>query len=147
MAYYSTKTYGYNNELQGCLRHLNSTLHDQFLHGYSLTFSVDFTCDKLDANGVVIDFNTLKTFNKWLENNFAYKVILLESDPQLKTFKLLEGRGLAQIKTVPIVSVEHFAYMAYKEISKTTINVTGDRCSVISVTCNEHNGESKTYKP
>ncbi|MDR1923685.1 MAG: 6-carboxytetrahydropterin synthase [Planctomycetaceae bacterium] len=60
-------------------------------HGHNANVKITLQNNKLDQNGMLIDFNKIKqTIGRWLNENFDHKMILCKNDPLVK---LLEQIG------------------------------------------------------
>lgn len=123
--FYSTKTYGTDRGLSCCFRQWRSThSHCSTLHGYSIGIKLTFECDTLDERNWVMDFGGLKDFKKWAENMFDHTMLVAEDDPHLPAFVELnnisggyDDNGVVDLRIVPAVGCEQFAFMAYNEMN------------------------------
>lgn len=99
--------------------------HCKFLHGYGVSFKVQFD-GELDEKNWVFDFGGMKRavntiqgmapqhFFSWL---LDHTVIVADDDPKLFEFKNLDELGIIQLRVVPAVGCERFADYLIDEIN------------------------------
>ena len=63
--------------------------HCRFVHGYSRSFTFWFTAKKLDLNGFVVDFSSLKTLENRLKEQFDHTFLINKDDPLLNYWEKL----------------------------------------------------------
>ena len=147
MAYYSTKHYGHNIGLSAVFRQPNADhSHCHLLHGYSLAFTFKFGCDELDNKNWAVDFGGLKPLKAWLEDSFDHKVVVDSTDPEMRTMRDLERKGLAEIRVFDGVGAEKFAEHAWRFADNLIREATNDRCYCVSAECAEHGANSAIYE-
>jgi len=147
MAYYSTKHYGHNIGLSAVFRQPNADhSHCHLLHGYSLAFTFTFGCNELDNKNWAVDFGGLKPLKAWLEDSFDHKVAVDSADPEMETLKMLEEKGLAELRIFDGVGAEKFAEHAFNFADKLVREATDNRCFVVRVECAEHGANSAIYE-
>ena len=145
--YFSTKTYGHNIGLACVFRQPNADhSHCHLLHGYSLQFKFTFGCDELDNKNWAVDFGGLKPLKAWLEDMFDHKVAVDSADPEMRTMRELERKGLAEIRVFDGVGAEKFAEHAFNFADKLIREQTNNRCYVVRVECAEHGANSAIYE-
>ena len=145
--YFSTKTYGHNIGLACVFRQPNADhSHCHLLHGYSLQFKFTFGCDELDNKNWAVDFGGLKPLKAWLEDMFDHKVAVDSADPEMRTMRELERKGLAEIRVFDGVGAEKFAEHAFNFADKLIREATNNRCYVVRVECAEHGANSAIYE-
>ena len=83
--------------------------HCRFLHGYNLYAKFEFQCVTLNENGWVIDFGGFKELKAQLRKTFDHTTIIKSTDPELKTFRSLEKKGIIDLRTFSEVGIEAFA--------------------------------------
>lgn len=147
MAYVSTKTYGHEAGLTATFRQHRAHSHCRFLHGYALSFRLEFEADELDRNGWVVDFGSLKSFKGMLENTFDHKTLVAEDDPKMPVYEAMENADLIQLVVVEATGCEAFAKLVF-EVAEIWLKDSGyaPRVRMLSVTCAEHAGNSAIYK-
>ena len=148
--YYVTKTYGHELGLSACFRQHRAESHCRFLHGYALSFAIAFHAQKLDKNGWVIDFGSLKPIKEHLVEMFDHKLLVAEDDPMLDTFRWLDEHNAADVIALPRVGCEAFAAYVFDFVHN-WIKIKGDPdlwqrgVKVISVECREHGANAATF--
>ena len=63
--------------------------HCRFVHGYSRSFTFWFTAKKLDLNGFVVDFSSLKPLENRLKEQFDHTFLINKDDPLLNYWEKL----------------------------------------------------------
>ena len=122
--------------------------HCQYLHGYAISFVVEFA-GPLDHRNWVCDFgsfsyNGVKERLKYL---FDHTTIIAADDPHIEMFQELEYKGLVQLRVVEAVGAEKFAELVYNEISallQKDLHATG-RVYVSRVECFENENNSAIF--
>jgi len=122
--YVSTKTYGPQEGFAVCYRQWRADRKNgsgtgpysvteipgcNALHGYALSFYVEFECETLDARNWCVDFGGLKTFKTFLKENFDHTMLVALDDPEFETFKMLHDKGLAKMVAVDATGCEAIA--------------------------------------
>ena len=111
----STKTYRQIGPV--AYRQWRADSHCRFLHGYALSFHLEFECDTLDARNWCMDFGGLKPLKEKLEEWFDHTLLLALDDPQYAEIKRLGDLGLAKITEVERTGCEGIADFLYKYIN------------------------------
>lgn len=146
MVYRSTKTYDHNVGLSAAFRQWRADSHCKYLHGYALSVKFVFEADELDARNWCVDFGSLKSLKGWLEDTFDHKTLVAEDDPELLTFRLMEERGLCQLRVLPAVGCEKFAEVIYGAAEVWLIdNGYAPRVRLVSVEVREHGANSAIF--
>lgn len=146
MPYRSTKTYDHNVGLSCAFRQWRADSHCRYLHGYALAVKFVFEADELDARNWVVDFGSLKSLKGWLEDTFDHKTVVAEDDPELGLFRLMEERGLCQLRVLPAAGCEKFAEMIYGAAEVwLKDNGYAPRVRLVSVEVREHGANSAIY--
>lgn len=146
--FYVTKTYGHELGLSACFRQWKAKSHCRFLHGYPLSFKLQFGCEDGDLlNDWVLDFGGLKEVKAWLVEHFDHRLVIDENDPAIDDLAMLGGLGLADPIVLPGVGCESFAKFVYDYI----FDWLGDnghapRVFLHSVEVREHGGNSAIYR-
>lgn len=154
-----TKTYGAELGLSATFRQHRAKSHCRFIHGYALGFKLVFEADKLDENGWVKDFGSLKPLKQRLVDTFDHRMLVAADDPareQLEDLALevffqdiREGDPtyqLAQVVVVEHVGCEAFARMVHgwaEELITPEERARGVR--IAEVECREHAGNAASY--
>jgi len=146
MPFMSTKTYTYETGLSCCFRQWRAQSHCRFLHGYALQVRFTFGCRELDDKGWVVDFGGLKDLKGWLQTYFDHTTLVAESDPHLEFFREAHSLGILDLRVLPVLGCEGFAYAIYQYADQWLIDAGfGPRCWLDSVEVREHGGNSAIY--
>lgn len=115
MKYISTKTY--RQIAPVAYRQWRADSHCRFIHGYALTFHLEFECDTLDARNWAVDFGGLRPIKEFLEQHFDHCLLLAQDDPMFAEIKRLGELGLAKITEVEKTGCEGLADYLYEYIN------------------------------
>lgn len=114
--YVSTKTY--SNIGPVAYRQWRADSHCKYIHGYALSFHLEFESDELDVRNWVVDFGSLKTLKSKLEEWFDHTLLVAEDDPEIETFKMLGEKKLAKLVFVERTGCEGIAKFLYDYINE-----------------------------
>ena len=132
-----------------------TTTHCQYLHGYGVSFKLWFEGD-LDERNWVWDFGGMKRAKgtidgmspkEWMDYMFDHTFVVAEDDPYLPDFKVLEEKGIAQVRVVPATGAERFAQYVYDKINPFIEKETDGRVKIAKVEFREHGKNSAIYEP
>lgn len=148
--FFVTKSY---RDFPAAHRQHNHKGHCRYIHGHNWGWDIEFSCQKLDDCGFVIDVGTLQKVKDYLIQTFDHTLLLNEDDPfrerlQSKGFGL--GDGFADIVLVPNCGMEGLAKLVFETVNyliQDTQELPGaDRGLVVTkVTCWEDSKNSATY--
>jgi 6-pyruvoyltetrahydropterin/6-carboxytetrahydropterin synthase len=63
------------------------------LHGHQGTVQVTFGCDRLDPQGMVMDFGLVKGFVRdWVDRNWDHRMMLFDRDPMVQAVLPLDDK-------------------------------------------------------
>jgi 6-pyruvoyltetrahydropterin/6-carboxytetrahydropterin synthase len=142
------KKWGTELGLSCTYRQHRADSHCQFLHGYALSVSIEFSASELDKNGWVIDFGGLKHLRAFLVERFDHKTLVAEDDPQLAWFDEADARGLIQLAVVKRTGLEAFAAMIGTEaMGWLSMARLDTRVRVEAVEVQEHPANTAIYLP
>lgn len=113
--YISTKTYNQLGPV--AYRQWRSDSHCNLIHGYALSFHLEFEADTLDARNWVFDFGGLKPLKSVLEDWFDHTLLVAEDDPQKDLLLHLGEKKLAKITVVEKTGCEGIADFIYEYIN------------------------------
>lgn len=128
--------------------------HCRFLHGYAVSFRVDFEGD-LDEKNWVMDFGMAKRAKgtidgmnpkKWMDWLLDHTTIIAEDDPYLEKFKQMDKDGIIQLRVLPNVGAERFAEYLFNKINTFVQEETQYRVKVVKVEVYEHERNSASYE-
>lgn len=140
----STKTY---SNLPCAHRQWKHKGNCALVHGYSRSLHFVFRSQTLDACGFVVDFSDLKWLSDWLNMMFDHTLLLVDDDPQLHHFKLLEEHGACVVRLMPYgVGMEGTARMVCEYADKELRQRTKGRCWIERVEARENDKNSAVYE-
>lgn len=113
--YISTKTY--KQIAPVAYRQWRADSHCSMIHGYALSFHIEFECDTLDARNWCMDFGGLKPLKEKLEDWFDHTLLVAEDDPNKDDLINLGKLGIAKITFVEKTGCEGIADFLYDYIN------------------------------
>lgn len=111
----STKTYNQIGPV--AYRQWRADSHCNLIHGYALSFHLEFEADDLDARNWVVDFGSLRPLKEKLEEWFDHTLLVAEDDPAKDELIRLGSLGLAKITLVEKTGCEGLADYLYQYIN------------------------------
>ena len=139
--YKVTKTYGPERGFSCAFRQWSSNTNCQYLHGYSLGFSIELESNSLDINNWVYDFGNFSFLETWLKERFDHTLLVSKTDPELDLIKSLNHKA-AKIVELEKISCEYFAEITFKFLEEHFSNLD---VTVNSVIVSEHSSNSAGY--
>jgi len=139
--YRVTKTYGHDRGFSCAFRQWSSGTNCQYLHGYSLGFSVVLESPTLDINNWVYDFGKFKFLENWLREHFDHTLLVAKDDPEIDLIRTLNSKA-AKIIELDKISCEHFAEITFRYIEETLADLDVE---VVSVEVSEHESNSAGF--
>ncbi len=119
--------------------------HCALIHGHNWDFTVTFACEKLDANGFVVDFGELKYLKRWLDENLDHACVFAESDPE-KDKLLAAFPYLFKPYILPCASAEGLAAHVFGVFDEMVRRHTGGRAWVVELRLDEDSRNFVTYR-
>jgi len=113
--YISTKTYNQIGPV--AYRQWRADSHCNLIHGYALSFHLEFECDTLDARNWCMDFGGLKPLKGLLEDWFDHTLLVAQDDPMREHLLHLGTLKLAKITEVEKTGCEGIADFLYEYIN------------------------------
>jgi len=144
--FYSGKTYTHATGHSCAFRQWKADSHCNLIHGYALQFEFTFGGNQLDDRNWIVDFGGLKPLKTWLAEMFDHTYLVATNDPELETFKMLDEKGLIDLRMVGGTGCELFAEMAFDKADEIVKELTDGRCWVQKVTVREHEANSATVE-
>jgi len=133
--YISTKTYNQIGPV--AYRQWRADSHCNLIHGYALSFHLEFECDTLDARNWCMDFGGLKPLKSLLEDWFDHTLLVAEDDPMREHLLELGKLKLAKITEVEKTGCEGIADFLYEYINTIFLPSYGEKervwCSKVEV--------------
>ena len=128
--------------------------HCKFLHGYGISFKVDFE-GELDHRNWVWDFGGMKRAkNKidgkspkhWMDYMFDHTVVVAKDDPMLDLFEMMDREDIIQLRIIPQVGAEQFAKFLFDKLNNFVQEETNGRVKVTKVEFREHDKNTASYQ-
>ena len=128
--------------------------HCRFLHGYAISFKVDFEGD-LDERNWVWDFGGMKRADgnidgmnpkQWFDWLLDHTTIIAEDDPALDLFIAMDKDGIIQLRILPYTGAERFAEYLFQKINEFVQEETHYRVRVAKVEVFENGRNSASYE-
>jgi 6-pyruvoyltetrahydropterin/6-carboxytetrahydropterin synthase len=128
--------------------------HCRFLHGYAISFKVDFEGD-LDGRNWVWDFGGMKRADgnidgmnpkQWFDWLLDHTTIIAEDDPALDLFRAMDKDGIIQLRILPYTGAERFAEYLFQKINEFVQDETHYRVRVAKVEVFENGRNSASYE-
>jgi 6-pyruvoyltetrahydropterin/6-carboxytetrahydropterin synthase len=133
--YISTKTYNQIGPV--AYRQWRADSHCNLIHGYALSFHLEFECDTLDARNWCMDFGGLKPLKGLLEDWFDHTLLVAQDDPMREHLLNLGKLKLAKITEVEKTGCEGIADFLYEYINTIFLKDYGEKdrvwCSKVEV--------------
>ena len=133
--YISTKTYNQIGPV--AYRQWRADSHCRLIHGYALSFHLEFECDTLDARNWCMDFGGLKPLKDLLDDWFDHTLLVAQDDPMREHLLKLGELKLAKITEVEKTGCEGIADFLYEYINTIFLPNYGEKervwCSKIQV--------------
>lgn len=133
--YISTKTYNQIGPV--AYRQWRADSHCRLIHGYALSFHLEFECDTLDARNWCMDFGGLKPLKDLLEDWFDHTLLVAQDDPMREHLLNLGDLKLAKITEVEKTGCEGIADFLYEYINTIFLPNYGEKervwCSKVQV--------------
>ena len=96
-----------------CHRQWRHGGHCHFVHGYNRSFLLCFAATHLDACGFVVDFSSLKPFERQLSEQFDHTFLVNADDPLMKEWERLHALGALDLRVMSNVGMETTAELIW----------------------------------
>jgi 6-pyruvoyltetrahydropterin/6-carboxytetrahydropterin synthase len=105
-----------------------------------------FACSSRDNKGWVVDFGGLKELKTKLQDHFDHTMVVAQDDPKLNMFHTLDEVGIIDLRVMPEVGCEAFAYKGWQLAAQVLGYTYPDgRVWVESCEVAEHGANSAIY--
>jgi 6-pyruvoyltetrahydropterin/6-carboxytetrahydropterin synthase len=109
-----------------------------FLHGYELTFEIEFSCaEREPRTGFVVDFGALKDIRAALQHQFDHTTLIATDDPQRDLFEQLAEHGVIDLRIMEHTGMEGAAAWVFETADRIVGGATGNRVWVTQVEARE----------
>lgn len=133
----STKTYGHEKGYAVAYRQWRAESHCRLIHGYALSFYLEFESETVDVRNWVVDFGSLKSFKDFLDDTFDHTMLVALDDPEIETFKMLHEKKLCKMVAVERTGCEGLSKFLHEYVNEIWLpdNGYGDHihCRVVKV--------------
>ncbi len=115
--------------------------HCRFVHGYSRSFSFWFASERLDNNGFVVDFSSLKLLEEKLKEQFDHTFLINVDDPLISDWQKLHDAGALNLRIMENVGMESSSKLIWNWANSLLLDVDKGRscCFRTESRENEHN--------
>lgn len=118
--------------------------HCALIHGHNWGIKVEFSSDKLDECGFVVDFGKLKPLKRYLER-FDHALVVNQDDDRIAELQAMSDSGLARLVVVESCSSEGLAKHFYDAFTEILANEYGGRVTIKALVVTEDSKNSATY--
>ncbi|MCT0200308.1 6-carboxytetrahydropterin synthase [Synechococcus sp. CS-1325] len=101
-----------------CHRQWRHPGHCRFVHGYSREFTCWFRAHRLDANGFVVDFSSLRPLAEQLAEQFDHTVLINADDPLLVQWQALHNLEALDLRVMANVGMEGSAAWVWERANR-----------------------------
>ena len=108
------------------------------MHGYSRSFLLRFAATHLDACGFVVDFSSLKPFERQLSEQFDHTFLVNADDPLMKEWERLHALGALDLRVMSNVGMETTAELIWTWANQLLHQRDGGRTCCWSVEAREN---------
>ncbi|KGF95347.1 Queuosine biosynthesis QueD [Prochlorococcus marinus str. MIT 9201] len=84
------------------------------MHGYSRSFTFWFTAKKLDLNGFVVDFSSLRPLENKLKEQFDHTFLVNKDDPLLNHWEKLHDLDALDLRIMDNVGMEFTSELIWR---------------------------------
>jgi len=141
------KNYGCEAAFSCCYRYWQAAdARRRFLHGYGLSFTIAFAAQSLDKSGQIIESAALKPVQAWLQKSFDHKILLAADDPARPVFQNMAQAGLCDVRIMPYIGCEAFAYFVWQNADAIARQISRGRVRAESAAVCEQGGDTAILK-
>ncbi|ODQ99759.1 hypothetical protein BST27_27775 [Mycobacterium intermedium] len=109
-----------------------------YLHGYELTFDIEFACAETEPDSdVVLNHGVLKDVCKELRRQFDHTTLIAADDPHLKLFEMLAERGVIDLRIMISTGMQASAAWVFDTVDSIVLQATAGRVWVSRVIARE----------
>ncbi len=117
------------------------------IHGHNWSITIEFTAQKLDKNGFVVDFGKLKYLKQFINEKLDHSCLFSKDDNKVKSLSESIHKDLFKIIWVENSSCEGIAKYLYTNFSNLLREHEGDRVSIRSICLHEDEKNAVCYCP
>lgn len=123
--------------LNCCRRSWSDNGKRLFLHGYSLSFEIEFACDETEPGDQVLSSGCLDDIRAALAAQFGHTTLIATNDPQRDLFELLAERDLVDMRIVDSTGLEASGAWVFETVERIVAQATGGRAWVSRIDAQE----------
>ncbi len=123
--------------LRCCRRSWSDNGSRLFLHGYELTFGIEFACDETELDNQVLSADCVEDIHAALQRQFGHTTLIAANDPQRDLFELLAERDLLDMRITDSAAVEASAAWVFETVELIVAQATSGRVWVSRIDAQE----------
>ncbi|MDP7706252.1 6-carboxytetrahydropterin synthase [Mycobacterium sp. TY815] len=123
--------------LNCCRRSWSDNGKRLFLHGYALSFEIEFACAETESGDQVLGAECLADIRAALQGQYAHTTLITANDPQRDLFELLAERDLVDMRIVDSAGLEASAAWVFETVEKIVARATEGRVWVSRIDAQE----------
>lgn len=123
--------------LHCCRRSWSDNGKRLFLHGYALSFEIEFACDERQFDDQLLNTECLEDIRAALHAQFGHTTLIATNDPQRDLFELLAERDLVEMRVVDSAGLEASAAWVFETVEMIVAQATGGRAWVSRIDAQE----------
>lgn len=109
-----------------------------YLHGYELTFDIEFACAETELGpNVVLNNRHLKDVRSVLRRQFDHTTLIAADDPQIALFEVLAERGVIDLRIMISTGMQAAAAWVFDTVDSIVFEATKGRVWVSRVLARE----------
>ena len=128
-----------------CHRQWRHGGHCHFVHGYNRSFLLWFAATHLDACGFVVDFSSLKRFERQLSEQFDHTFLVNADDPLMKEWERLHALGALDLRVMTNVGMETTAELIWTWANQLLLERDAGRTCCWTVEARENSRNAACY--
>ena len=120
--------------------------HCRFVHGYSRSFTFWFKAKKLDKNGFVVDFSSLKPLEKRLKHQFDHTFLVNKDDPLMQYWEKLHNMEALDLRKMDNVGMEFSSKLIWDWANEFLSNKENGRSCCWRTESRENNSNKAVFE-
>ena len=120
--------------------------HCKYVHGYSRSFTFWFRAKKLDNNGFVVDFSSLKPLEKKLKDHFDHTFLINKDDPLMNYWQKLHDLDALDLRIMDNVGMEFSSKMIWDWANEYLHDIDNGRTCCWKTESKENNSNAATFE-
>ena len=120
--------------------------HCKYVHGYSRSFTFWFRAKKLDNNGFVVDFSSLKPLEKKLKDHFDHTFLINNDDPLMNYWQKLHDLDALDLRIMDNVGMEFSSKMIWDWANEYLHDIDNGRTCCWKTESKENHSNAATFE-